>query len=447
MQIAQKNFDRHDLEREPFVHTPSQRACSQHTLVLVGVALMITFALNSTITVPSLGSEVIVADETVLSPSSKGKSTSHVHVVPQLQVLMPSKISAKNEPGVGSEGSEAHIQKNNVRSAKYGFYMHVYSQPAAVIHQVKQIEKYFPDSPIYIMSDGGYSFDGLCEVHKCKFKLCPPANDRWHPWPFLHRLRNAAMEMNAEYTIYIEPDNTVHGPITHEPDSDAGGMQDQNPRFGVCVTEYLETHARLRIPNFTMGYTGSGLAGGSYFKTDVLIDAFSDEKMAEINWGYLRLCDSKRIFSSDFAMPIALSYSGYQYKPWKDIIQWSFEGQPNVTRYAFEHYKPPKPEYINNTIEKLPPHELTMFQPVLDVHTSNGPFRNCMMCWNLTKYIESWGSTECTSPLPHPFYISAGKLCKNATEKGTKKKCWNALKRNCRANLTCNDEFDYPYLQ
>ena len=37
------------------------------------------------------------------------------------------------------------------------------NQPAAVIHQVFQIQKYFPRSPIYIMSDGGDRFDGLCE--------------------------------------------------------------------------------------------------------------------------------------------------------------------------------------------------------------------------------------------------------------------------------------------
>ena len=48
-------------------------------------------------------------------------------------------------------------------------------------------------------------------------------------------------------------------------------------------------------------------------------------------------------------MPIALSWAGYQYKPWPDIIQWSMPDQPNVTEYAFEHYsrgvKGGKPEY------------------------------------------------------------------------------------------------------
>jgi hypothetical protein len=78
---------------------------------------------------------------------------------------------------------------------KYGFYLHVYNQAAAVMYQVKQIKQYFPGSPIYVMSDGGDRFDGLCQKEGCTFKLCPPANDRWHPWPFLNRFYEAAVAL------------------------------------------------------------------------------------------------------------------------------------------------------------------------------------------------------------------------------------------------------------
>ena len=72
-----------------------------------------------------------------------------------------------------------------------------------MIHQTFQLQKHFPSSPIYIMSDGGDRFDGLCQTIgvECTFKLCPPANDRWHPWPFMHRLRMAAVAMKTEYTF------------------------------------------------------------------------------------------------------------------------------------------------------------------------------------------------------------------------------------------------------
>jgi len=293
--------------------------------------------------------------------------------------------------------------------AKYGFYIHVFKHPAAVIHQIEQLDRYFPGSPVYIMSDGGMRFDGLCQKYNCIFQYCPPANDRWHPWPFMHRIRDAAIRMNTEYLIYLEPDNTIHGPINYEPDSDAGGMKDDNPKFGVRITSYCEEHARQKDPNFKWGYTGSGLAGGSYFKTSVIKDAFSDEKIAQINWTLMRSFDSKRVFSSDFAMPIALSYSGYQYHPWKDIIQWDFKDQPNVTKYAFEHYSRGvdggKPEYRQGEVEGWQSQRL--YEEPLKVFSD---YRNCEFCWNITEYMTRWGTTECANPFP------VAKHCANARD-------------------------------
>lgn len=64
-----------------------------------------------------------------------------------------------------------------------------------------------------------------------------------------------------------------------------------------------------------------GLAGGSYFRTAAVLDAFSDEALAEMDWDFFLKHDSHRVFSSDFAMPLALSLRGYTYGPWKDIRQ------------------------------------------------------------------------------------------------------------------------------
>jgi hypothetical protein len=83
-------------------------------------------------------------------------------------------------------------------TAKYGFYMHVFGHPDAVIHQLRSLKKYFPTNPVTVMSDGGLDYSTLCLEMGCTFLHCPPANDRWHPWPFLHRLRDAALKMNAE---------------------------------------------------------------------------------------------------------------------------------------------------------------------------------------------------------------------------------------------------------
>jgi hypothetical protein len=72
------------------------------------------------------------------------------------------------------------------------------------------------------------------------FAACPPANDRWNPWPFLRRMWDAAMALGTEYTIMLEPDNSLHRGFLHEPPHDAGGMEDANPHFHEETVDYAE---------------------------------------------------------------------------------------------------------------------------------------------------------------------------------------------------------------
>ena len=51
--------------------------------------------------------------------------------------------------------------------------------------------------------DGGMDFTPLCKQQGCTFVLCPPANDRWHPWPFFKRLVDAAQSLNTEYVTLM----------------------------------------------------------------------------------------------------------------------------------------------------------------------------------------------------------------------------------------------------
>eukprot|EP00040_Diaphanoeca_grandis_P032174 m.194510 g.194510 ORF g.194510 m.194510 type:complete len:410 (+) comp32532_c0_seq1:264-1493(+) len=302
-----------------------------------------------------------------------------------------------------SRHADVKASSNDGFVAKYGFYMHVFDRPPSVIHQVKQIQKFFPDSPIYMMSDGGYGFDGVCLKFGCTFKHCPPANDRWHPWPFLHRMREAAIEMNTEYVIYLEPDNTIHGPITHEPEYDAGGMQDNNYHFPQPLVDYVEKKAQSEKPDFKWGYQGSGLAGGSYFKTSVIKEAFSDEKVAQFDWAIALKLDGNRVLSSDFAMPILLSASGFQYRPWKDLIQKDLPNQPVVDTFAFEHYgrgvDGGKPEY-NLVLHSW--RDEILFSPKPAIFQKKQVV--CHICWNISAYVENWGTTDCANPHPTPNY-------------------------------------------
>lgn len=50
--------------------------------------------------------------------------------------------------------------------------------------------------------DGGMDFTPLCKQQGCTFVLCPPANDRWHPWPFFKRFVDAAESLKTEFAAW-----------------------------------------------------------------------------------------------------------------------------------------------------------------------------------------------------------------------------------------------------
>eukprot|EP00040_Diaphanoeca_grandis_P011508 m.59030 g.59030 ORF g.59030 m.59030 type:complete len:497 (-) comp22644_c0_seq2:43-1533(-) len=332
-----------------------------------------------------------------------------------------------------------------------GFYIHVYDQPAAVIHITQEIKRLYKDAPIYIMSDGGLGFNGLCaEIGNCTFKMCPAANDRWHPWPFLHRIRQAAIALNTEYFIMVEPDNQIHGVIKHPMLFDAGGYDDPYDGFSPYLVNYVNDYVRDKFnrPEFNWSYPKAGLAGGTYFRSAAVIDAFADEAVANINWTHVMSLDTARVMSSDYAMPIALAMAGYTYGPWNDSVYISMH---NVTEdrggkqrlrdgFAFSHQRKYKEEYTRNitTWEQQKLFEETpslIVRPKvyeLEDKAHEGKFvktrfknrppqkwtppnprftskMGCVLCWDVREYQRAYNTTECANPIPVQVY---GKLKK-----------------------------------
>lgn len=262
-------------------------------------------------------------------------------------------------------------------------------------------------------------FTKLCKSEGCTFVLCPPANDRWHPWPFFRRIYDAALALNTEYVIMLEPDNTVHGPITRHPTHDAGGLYVKDRSFG--LGDYVEKLAHKFKPGFkwTRISMQAGLAGGSYFRREAILDAFSDEHMAEVDWNYVAEHASKEIFSSDFAMQYALAARGWSVHPWEETAQMDRKEDEPLTGpkdAAFRHYcscyPGGKPTYnlrLARTDEDLVQEAPSTFNSLNFV---------CQLCYNLSRYTALWGSARCTNRLP--FHYSNTLMSRYHPELSTK---------------------------
>uniref|UniRef100_A0A7S2IW21 Uncharacterized protein n=1 Tax=Zooxanthella nutricula TaxID=1333877 RepID=A0A7S2IW21_9DINO len=254
------------------------------------------------------------------------------------------------------------------------------------------------------MSDGGADFTGLCKFENCTFQLCPPANDRWHPWPFFRRFYDAARSLGTEFVVMLEPDNTVHGPITRPPPADAGGLYVPSRSFG--LREYVEQLAAQRAPGFawTKKAMQAGLAGGSYFRTAAVLDAFSDEAVAKIDWNYVAERVTKEVFSSDFAMQYALAARGWHIEAWEDSAQMSRDpDMPSAgpKDAAFRHYcacyPGGKPTYKLHLARE---DKALVAEPPKVYSQTNSV---CQLCYNHSRYVELWGSSMCTSAIPFSY--------------------------------------------
>eukprot|EP00039_Didymoeca_costata_P031207 m.33667 g.33667 ORF g.33667 m.33667 type:complete len:412 (+) comp8584_c0_seq1:91-1326(+) len=280
-------------------------------------------------------------------------------------------------------------------SSMFGFYIHAFADVAATAYSVKRLNEVFPDSPVYVISDGGYDFSPMCKIYKCIFRLCPPANDRWHPLPFVRRFWDAAIALKTDYIIMLEPDNTIHRPIYIQPDKDAGGLEDANPHYHNELIYYVQELGRKHRPKFNWTFHGSGLAGGAYFRTAAVLDAFSDAAVADINWTIMEALESRRVYSSDFAMPVLLGARGYRYEPWRELTQHDLVGDKVTDQpmdAAFAHYgrgvKGGKPTYNLNIVEDI---------SLLHIKGKYaGTHVTCQECYNISEYKAQWGD-QCTN--------------------------------------------------
>mmetsp|Transcript_15241 Transcript_15241/g.37876 ORF Transcript_15241/g.37876 Transcript_15241/m.37876 type:complete len:320 (-) Transcript_15241:326-1285(-) len=290
------------------------------------------------------------------------------------------------------------------------------------------------------MSDGGQQYDGLCDELNskavetssarkfCFAATCPPVEDRWHPWPFFRRFYDAAMTLSSvEYLVMLEPDNTVHAPFLRDlMPHDAGGIRDHNGDFSQALVSYVESLAR-KLPgkgDFTWEYKGTGLAGGSYYKRKAIIDAFSDAASEAIDWGKMfKLGPSAAVYSSDFAMPLALAARGLTYKPWAQVRQaygdHTDPTQPTGERVAVLHYNRDIKGGKPSTRFRVPSRGLALAEELPAATPLLGPdwleiVKNaaksvkppkpawaarapniCQLCWNRAEYARRFGSNQC----------------------------------------------------
>jgi len=229
-------------------------------------------------------------------------------------------------PRTLSVTAEGGLQQSVDRETEVGFYFPVHDQLEGVVEVLRSARRFYPKSPIYVLQDGGsLDFTDLCrqERFSCTFERVTGENSRWNPHSWFARMRKAATLLKTQYIIYLEPDVKITRRHLRAPEQDAGGVYDNfNPTMAQETKQYLEGLGRQRDPCFNISWIHFGLCGGSYYRTEALLDAFDPKHVAKIDWQRLRAKEgTDKTMSSDFAMAVAFAARGWTVRPWEESAQ------------------------------------------------------------------------------------------------------------------------------
>ena len=133
---------------------------------------------------------------------------------------------------------------------------------------------------------------------------------------------DAAQRIGTDYIIYLEPDVVVTKRHEIDPPFDAGGVFDNfNPGIGADTAGYLERLGQERNPGFRVRWYHFGLTGGTYIRTEAILDAFHPDNIARLDFPGLFRANGDKVWSSDLSMHLALSARGWVVYPWQEAAQ------------------------------------------------------------------------------------------------------------------------------
>ncbi len=205
-----------------------------------------------------------------------------------------------------------------------GAFYQCYKRPKAVISVISSFRKYYPDSDMYVVGDGGDDFSKLAEHFNVRYKneSFNTGNgvsnvfenpDRLISW--LHRLVDAAKYIKEDYILLLEDDVLVMDVVRQQLPFTING---NNPamQLGRNETKFLKKRNKS-IPFWTRNYYWGGF-GGCIVKKSFILEHFTDvegdiEKIRpHVHWDK---------FVSDIWISLLVLYHGGTIGPFKGLCE------------------------------------------------------------------------------------------------------------------------------
>lgn len=210
----------------------------------------------------------------------------------------------------------------------FGWYLDVYKQPKATLEVVKSIAHHMPDTPIYMLSSGGYHFDPLAARYSetLTYEYSSEEQDvrlgfkKRNVKHWFQRIATAAAWCNCDYLVLMQEDTLVRKALKKAPPHDAGGTTAHQRPPGVYKKSSHEPY---------------GMGGGSYVRVEAFLDAYSKTNWARMEAMSSTVKQSKRF--NDGALAMIMMEAGYTLLPWGDLTQQSGQRKRSNPNAAIVH--------------------------------------------------------------------------------------------------------------
>ena len=227
---------------------------------------------------------------------------------------------------------------------QFGCYYAAFKNKKATNSVLENFRKYFPENPIFLISDGGDDFTELAKKYKCEYRylhnIFEPKYSSYcskRMTEYWKRLKMAVDYSQKEYLMLLEDDVLIRDYFEINTHFDLCGSR-LGAQFTTIAVEDIKASTGLDVHRY-------GMCGGSFFNTeifnkiydDVLLDIKEnhDDKVAREKWCSLGATDSSITYH--------FSKRGYFYEPnpWmvevREQPNWASSKFPIVHEYK-ENY-------------------------------------------------------------------------------------------------------------
>lgn len=213
-----------------------------------------------------------------------------------------------------------------MKNVSIGAFYQCYKQPKALLEVIRSFRKYYPESDVYLVCDGGNDYSGVAKKFNLKYRYDEKrtgngvANYFDNPeilYIWLDRLIDAAKNIKEDYIMILEDDVIIYDAVT-ELHFDLNGVN-KGEKIGKKVTKFLKTR-NSHIPKRMKNYFYGGF-GGAILNKKILLDNQNSIKDAIATIDKYMEAPRKGIYVTDLWISLLYLYFGASAGHYRGLVE------------------------------------------------------------------------------------------------------------------------------